>query len=57
MSTCTFAVVSVGDNITPPQQAPKWIPDLYDSVQEIEAHGHVIIYTLNESVGHLGIFV
>jgi len=48
---------SHGDNITPPQQALNWIPDLYESVNEIQARGHVIIYTLHESVGHLGIFV
>jgi pimeloyl-ACP methyl ester carboxylesterase len=48
---------SHGDNITPPQQALNWIPDLYASTKELEAHGHVIIYTLHESVGHLGIFV
>ncbi len=48
---------SHGDNITPPQQALDWIPDLYESVEEIEAHGHVIIYTLHDSIGHLGIFV
>ncbi len=48
---------SHGDNITPPQQALNWIPDLYDSAEEIAAHGRVIIYTLHESVGHLGIFV
>ena len=48
---------SYGDNITPPQQALNWIPDLYGSVEEIAAHGHVIIYTLHESIGHLGIFV
>jgi pimeloyl-ACP methyl ester carboxylesterase len=48
---------SHGDNITPPQQALNWIPDLYPSANEIAAHGHVIIYTLHESVGHLGIFV
>jgi len=48
---------SHGDNITPPQQALNWIPDLYGSVSEIQAHGHVIIYTLHDSVGHLGIFV
>jgi pimeloyl-ACP methyl ester carboxylesterase len=48
---------SFGDNITPPQQALNWIPDLYGSVEEIAAHGHVIIYTLHESIGHLGIFV
>jgi pimeloyl-ACP methyl ester carboxylesterase len=48
---------SHGDNITPPQQALNWIPDLYGSANEIAAHGHVIIYTLHQSVGHLGIFV
>ncbi len=48
---------SHGDNITPPQQALNWIPDLYDSVDEIRAHGRVIIYTLHDSIGHLGIFV
>ncbi|MES2192957.1 MAG: DUF3141 domain-containing protein [Pseudomonadota bacterium] len=48
---------SHGDNITPPQQALNWISDLYASTKELEAHGHVIIYTLHESVGHLGIFV
>ena len=48
---------SHGDNITPPQQALNWIPDLYGSLKEIQAHGHVIIYTLHESIGHLGIFV
>jgi len=48
---------SHGDNITPPQQALNWIADLYDSVEEIRARGHIIIYTLHDSVGHLGIFV
>lgn len=48
---------SHGDNITPPQQALNWIPDLYQSADEIRARGHVIIYTLHDSIGHLGIFV
>ena len=48
---------SHGDNITPPEQALMWIADLYDSTKEIMARGQVIIYTLHESVGHLGIFV
>jgi hypothetical protein len=48
---------SHGDNITPPQQALNWILDLYGSVKEIAAQGHVIIYTLHDSIGHLGIFV
>lgn len=48
---------SWGDNITPPQQALYWIPDLYDSVDEIRAGGQTIVYCLHEKVGHLGIFV
>jgi Protein of unknown function (DUF3141) len=48
---------SWGDNITPPQQALGWILDLYDDVNEIVANGQTIIYTMHESVGHLGIFV
>jgi len=48
---------SHGDTITPPQQALNWIPDLYASTKELEAYGHVIIYTLHDSIGHLGIFV
>jgi pimeloyl-ACP methyl ester carboxylesterase len=48
---------SAGDNITPPQQALGWIPDLYDSVDDIRCHGQTIIYSVHESIGHLGIFV
>ncbi|MGO4327414.1 DUF3141 domain-containing protein [Cupriavidus sp. 2TAF22] len=48
---------SWGDNITPPQQALDWIPDLYASVDEIVANEQVIVYCLHEKVGHLGIFV
>ncbi|MBV8838163.1 MAG: DUF3141 domain-containing protein, partial [Alphaproteobacteria bacterium] len=48
---------SKGDNITPPQQALGWILDLYESVDEIRSYGQTIIYTVHESVGHLGIFV
>jgi hypothetical protein len=48
---------SKGDNITPPQQALGWIPDLYRDVDEIRAYGQTIVYTVHESVGHLGIFV
>lgn len=48
---------SHGDNITPPAQALNWIRDLYTSVSEIKARGQRIIYTVHESVGHLGIFV
>jgi pimeloyl-ACP methyl ester carboxylesterase len=48
---------SKGDNITPPQQALNWILDLYADVDEIRAFGQTIVYTVHESVGHLGIFV
>jgi pimeloyl-ACP methyl ester carboxylesterase len=48
---------SWGDNITPPQQALNWIPDLYGSVEEIRAHEQTIVYCLHEKIGHLGIFV
>src|SRR6188472_2750965 len=48
---------SKGDNITPPQQALGWIRDLYDNVDDIRSYGQTIVYTIHESVGHLGIFV
>lgn len=48
---------SKADNITPPQQALDWITDLYSSVDDIRAHGQTIIYSVHESIGHLGIFV
>src|SRR6187549_2748504 len=48
---------SKGDNITPPQQALGWILDLYDDVDDIRSYGQTIVYTIHESVGHLGIFV
>lgn len=48
---------SWGDNITPPHQALGWLLDLYDSEQEIVENGQTIVYTMHESIGHLGIFV
>jgi pimeloyl-ACP methyl ester carboxylesterase len=48
---------SWGDNITPPQQALNWIPDLYDSVDEIRLNEQTIVYCLHDNIGHLGIFV
>ena len=48
---------SKGDNITPPQQALDWILDLYDDVDEIRSFGQTIVYTVHETIGHLGIFV
>ncbi|WP_258002275.1 DUF3141 domain-containing protein [Burkholderia sp. WAC0059] len=55
--TPIVVLASWGDNITPPQQALDWIPDLYESVDEIVANQQVIVYCLHDKVGHLGIFV
>ena len=48
---------SWGDNITPPQQALDWVLDLYDHEREIVENGQTIVYTMHQSIGHLGIFV
>ena len=48
---------SMGDNITPPQQAFNWVADVYGSTEEIKANGQVIIGLLHQDIGHLGIFV
>ncbi|HSF47640.1 MAG TPA: DUF3141 domain-containing protein [Burkholderiales bacterium] len=48
---------SLGDNITPPQQAFNWVADVFGSTEEIKARGHVIVGLLHQDVGHLGIFV
>jgi len=48
---------SMGDNITPPQQAFNWVADVYASTDEIKERGQVIVGLLHESIGHLGIFV
>ena len=48
---------SKGDNVTPPQQALGWILDLYEGVDEIRGYGQTIVYTIHETIGHLGIFV
>lgn len=48
---------SLGDNITPAQQALNWIPRVYSSIEDIKRHGQVIIYIVHKQIGHLGIFV
>ncbi len=48
---------SMGDNITPAQQALNWIPRVYSSIDDIKRHGQVIIYIIHKDIGHLGIFV
>jgi pimeloyl-ACP methyl ester carboxylesterase len=48
---------SMGDNITPPEQAFDWITDIYGSTEEIKANGQVIVVLMHQDIGHLGIFV
>ncbi|GAB3418760.1 DUF3141 domain-containing protein [Massilia agilis] len=48
---------SMGDNITPPQQAFNWVADIYGSTDEIKARGQVIVGLMHKNIGHLGIFV
>ncbi len=52
-----IVLCSWGDNITPPQQALGWVTDLYAHDDEIVANAQTIVYTLHQSIGHLGIFV
>ncbi|HZN48282.1 MAG TPA: DUF3141 domain-containing protein, partial [Ramlibacter sp.] len=48
---------SMGDDITPPEQAFNWVADVYGSTDEIKARGQVIVGLLHQDIGHLGIFV
>ncbi len=48
---------SLGDNITPPQQAFNWVADVYGSTEEIKERGQIIVGSAARDVGHLGIFV
>lgn len=48
---------SHGDNITPPQQALAWVPEVYADTSDLKAAGQRIVYLTNPRVGHLGIFV
>jgi pimeloyl-ACP methyl ester carboxylesterase len=48
---------SMGDNITPPQQAFNWVADIYGSTEEIKARGQTIVGLVHQDIGHLGIFV
>jgi hypothetical protein len=48
---------STGDNISPPPQSLGWIIDLYRDVDDIRATGRTIVYSLNEKIGHLALFV
>src|SRR5499427_5898105 len=57
IKTPIILFASMGDNITPPQQAFNWVADVYGSTEEIKARGQVIVGLVHENVGHLGIFV
>jgi len=48
---------SQGDNISPPQQTLGWILDLYRDIDDLRATGRTIIYCMNQTAGHLAIFV
>jgi hypothetical protein len=57
ISAPVIVFCSWGDDITPPQQALGWITDLYATDRELIANGQTIVYTMHQSIGHLGIFV
>jgi pimeloyl-ACP methyl ester carboxylesterase len=57
ISSPIIVFCSWGDHITPPQQALDWITDIYHDDRELIANGQTIVYTMHESIGHLGIFV
>ncbi|MFG1245174.1 DUF3141 domain-containing protein [Xanthobacter flavus] len=48
---------SLGDNITPPQQAINWVADIYPTTQALKDAGQVVVGLMHHSIGHLGIFV
>lgn len=48
---------SLGDNITPPQQAINWVSDVYPTTQALKDAGQVVVGLMHQSIGHLGIFV
>ena len=49
ISSPIICFCSMGDNITPPQQAFDWIADLYGSVDDISACGQTIVYAVHEN--------
>ena len=57
IQTPIILFASMGDNLTPPQEAFNWVADVYGSTEEIKARGQTIIGLLQGHVGHLGIFV
>lgn len=57
ISCPVIVFASIGDNITPPQQALDWIANIYRTTENIRARGQRIVYIVHKSIGHLGIFV
>ena len=57
IQTPIIVFASLGDNITPPQQAFNWVADIYPTTEALKANGQVIVGLMHKSVGHLGIFV
>jgi pimeloyl-ACP methyl ester carboxylesterase len=57
IKTPIILFASMGDNITPPEQAFNWVADTYGSTEEIKARGQVIVGLQHKDTGHLGIFV
>ncbi|BAO91607.1 DUF3141 domain-containing protein [Caballeronia cordobensis] len=57
IKTPIILFASMGDNITPPQQAFNWVADIYGSTDEIKSRGQVIVGLMHKNIGHLGIFV
>jgi hypothetical protein len=57
ISSPIIIFTSLGDNISPPPQTLGWILDLYCDVDEIRDAGRTIIYCLDQTAGHLAIFV
>ncbi|MEO8250217.1 MAG: DUF3141 domain-containing protein [Burkholderiales bacterium] len=57
ISSPIIVFTSLGDNISPPQQTLGWILDLYRDADEVRASGRTIVYCVNQTIGHLGIFV
>ena len=48
---------SFGDNITPPHQALGWLRAVYESDDDLIGAGQRVVYLIDRTVGHLGIFV
>jgi hypothetical protein len=57
ISSPIIVFCSWGDDITPPQQALGWLLDLYEDVDDLIQAGQTVVYTVHETIGHLGIFV